>query len=92
MTSRRLWSDENMSRMENLARKLMRNFQLVDEEGDGNCVVQKGGLFLGLLKFLVLLPWCQFSNLSKLTQINNSNMNNLAESVLFAAIRSNHDG
>ena len=31
------------------------NFQLVDEEWDGNCVVLKDGLFffLGLLKFLV---------------------------------------
>jgi hypothetical protein len=34
----------------------MRNFQLVEEEGEGNYVVHKGGLFLRLLKFVVLLP------------------------------------
>jgi hypothetical protein len=44
-----------MSIMGNLVRNFMRNFQLVD--ADGNCVVQKDGVFfLGLLKFLVLLP------------------------------------
>ena len=58
MASRRLWLGENMSRMENLARNLMRNFQLAEEEGDGNCVVHKDGLFFRALEISGLLPQC----------------------------------
>jgi hypothetical protein len=51
-----LWSGENMSRMEYLARNLMRNFQLVDEEGDRNFIVHKDGLFYRAVEIVVLLP------------------------------------